>query len=120
MIKRCTRKSETSYPRYGGRGIRVCERWMNSFDDFIADIGPMPGPEYSLERKEANGNYEPGNVIWATAERQARNKRNTFKVTVGGKEMPLIDLCEQRGLNYHIVRQRIRVYKWSVERAIGC
>ena len=75
MKHRCrTRKADTYY-LYGARGIRVCDRWINSFDDFLADVGRAPSPQHSIDRIDTNGNYEPGNVRWATRSEQQRNKR---------------------------------------------
>ena len=74
MIQRCTNPRRKDYPRYGGRGIRVCKRWLNSFTAFYADMGPRPEGR-TLDRREVNGNYEPGNCRWATAHEQAQNKR---------------------------------------------
>lgn len=75
MIERCTDPASKDFKYYGGRGIRVCERWM-SFAEFIADVGDRPGPEFSLDRYPNNdGHYEPGNVRWATMAQQSQNKR---------------------------------------------
>lgn len=75
MKARCTNPKGKDWNRYGGRGIRVCDRWLNSFENFLADMGRRPGPGYSIERKENDGNYEPGNCCWATAKDQAKNRR---------------------------------------------
>jgi hypothetical protein len=77
IIKRCYNKSTRSYPDYGGRGITVCPRWRGSFPNFLADMGPRPEPreEYSLDRIDRDGNYEPGNCRWATARTQVHNRR---------------------------------------------
>jgi len=72
--QRCTNPKDTNYPLYGGRGIQMCEEWMDSFPDFYAHIGPRP-QGHSLDRIDVNGNYEPGNVRWATAKDQANNRR---------------------------------------------
>lgn len=73
MMQRCTNPRSRDYRLYGARGITVCERWM-VFDNFLADMGEKP-PSLSIDRIDVNGNYEPGNCRWATAEQQAQNKR---------------------------------------------
>jgi len=77
MIRRCHQPSHQRYRYYGARGISVCERWRASFDDFATDMGPRPGAEYSLDRIDNDGNYEPGNCRWATKLEQASNKART-------------------------------------------
>lgn len=75
MRKRCTDEGDYAYPEYGGRGITVCDRWMESFDNFYEDMGPRPDG-LSLERKDVNGNYEPDNCKWADWSEQSRNMRD--------------------------------------------
>lgn len=75
MKTRCLNRRNAAYPLYGGRGIKVCERWMK-FENFLADMGDKPEGK-SLDRIDVNGNYEPGNCRWATANEQARNQRTT-------------------------------------------
>lgn len=77
MNKRCHNPNNRAYPDYGGRGIQVCPEWRESFEAFYAHIGPKPGPGYSVDRINNDGNYEPGNVRWATAKEQANNRRNS-------------------------------------------
>lgn len=76
MKQRCNRPKTSCYPRYGGRGIKVCERWLGrqGFSNFLADMGHRPSKEYSLDRIDNDGNYEPGNVRWATRIEQRHNR----------------------------------------------
>lgn len=92
MIQRCTNQSHKQFPNYGGRGIRVCDRWRNSFENFLQDMGRRPGGayEYSLDRYPNNdGDYEPGNCRWATYVEQNSNKRGLHLVTIDGQQMTL-------------------------------
>jgi hypothetical protein len=75
MRNRCYNPKNNRYKIYGGRGIKVCDEWLKSFKNFIDDIGRKPGPQYSIDRINVNGNYEPSNCRWATPEQQANNKR---------------------------------------------
>jgi hypothetical protein len=75
MKDRCGKPQHPHYGNYGGRGITVCDRWITSFENFIADVGTKPSAEYSIDRIDNDGNYEPGNVRWATAKEQIANRR---------------------------------------------
>ena len=76
MKARCLNQNHPRYGEWGGRGVTVWEPWVNSFEQFLADIGPRPGPSYSVDRfPNPAGNYEPGNVRWATALQQRHNRR---------------------------------------------
>ncbi len=75
---RCTNPNNKKYADYGGRGITMCDRWLNDFAAFYEDMGPRPGPGYSLGRIDNDGPYSPGNCRWETAEQQRTNRRDVF------------------------------------------
>jgi hypothetical protein len=77
ILARCGSPGASGYENYGGRGIRVCAEWAGSFEAFISDMGLRPSADYSIERENTNGNYEPGNCKWATKSEQARNTRRS-------------------------------------------
>jgi len=115
--KRCFTTSYEYYKHYGGRGITVCERWVNSFAAFYEDVGERPGQEYSLERIDNDGNYEPGNCRWATQKEQSRNRQTSFMVTFRGETRCLAEWAEITGIPYRILFSRLRP-AWSVEKAL--
>lgn len=118
MKERCSNPRVHNYNRYGGRGIKVCDRWLNSFENFIADMGPRPSSGHSLEREEVDGDYEPGNCRWATAREQAFNRRTNHVLTFRGEAKPLTIWCEELGLDPSIVGTRLR-RGWTHERALS-
>lgn len=119
MIARCRNEGATGYHDYGARGITVCERWIGSFEMFFADMGPRPSANHSLDRfPDVDGNYEPGNVRWATKEEQERNKRNTLMIDIHGSIKPLVEWCDIQGLRYKRVHDRIFKLGWSHEEAL--
>lgn len=77
MRARCHNPKSPNYAYYGGRGIKVCDRWLNDMAAFVSDMGPRPSPNHSIDRKDGNGNYEPGNCRWATKMEQIVNRSAT-------------------------------------------
>lgn len=119
MIDRCENINTPAYSDYGGRGIKVCERWRNSFESFLADVGRRPSKNHSLDRwPNNNGNYEPGNFRWATQKEQCRNTRKTLHVDYNGERKPLRQICEELNLDFKAVWHRIAKEKLSVKEAI--
>jgi hypothetical protein len=117
MIDRCTNPNNRSFDHYGGRGIAVCDLWLNSFSNFIADMGRRPSPKHSLERRSNNGNYEPGNCYWATRLEQARNTSRTRKIVAQGEAKTLAEWAYFTGLPQEVIRGRLR-RGWCAERAL--
>lgn len=107
MRERCNNPNDKRYENYGGRGIRVCDRW-NDFTAFMSDLGPRPSRRHSIERIDVNGHYEPGNVKWATVKEQARNKTTTLYVEVDGRIKKVSDLAETLGVKYDTLLKRAK------------
>jgi hypothetical protein len=119
MKKRCYNPKNKEYKNYGGRGIKVCDRWQ-SFENFLADMGYKPSPEYSIERKNVGGDYEPGNCIWIPLSEQCDNKQSSHLVTAFGetKTMKQWAQDERCVVGYSTLRGRLSLYGWSPEKAI--
>lgn len=99
MIQRCTNPHRDNYARYGGAGIRVCDRWRNSFAAFLADLGRRPSPKHTLDRIRFGGNYEPGNVRWATPKEQFYNRSVSILVDIGGTQRSIYELAISTGIS---------------------
>ncbi len=118
MKVRCFVTTNKDYPNYGGRGVTVCERWKDSFDDFYADVGDLPAPGYELDRINNDGNYEPGNVRWATRKEQLRNRRNTKFYEHEGVTKPIVQWAEEHGVEPNALTYRLLVKKMSFVDAV--
>lgn len=108
MKARCCNPSEDAYMFYGGRGIKVCDRWLSSFYNFIEDMGTAPSKKHSIERIDNNGDYEKLNCVWATALEQNNNKRDTILVEHQGKKKSLRGWCTELNKNYQTVYSRLK------------
>lgn len=118
MKSRCYDPRQPHYADYGGRGIGVCERWLEAFENFYEDMGPRPTPDHSIDRIEVNGNYEPSNCRWATRKRQQRNRRGAVMLTFRGSTKCLNDWADELGILSGTIRNRLFT-GWSVERALS-
>lgn len=119
MMSRCYKPKNNRYYLYGGRGITVCDRWRASFRNFLEDMGPRPSREYSIDRIDPNGNYEPGNCRWATRSQQARNTRSKEKLfALNGQALTIAEWAKKSGVSYQSMRCRIKEYGWPLEKAL--
>lgn len=98
MRIRCTNPSYDAYSYYGGRGIKVCDRWLDSFENFLEDMGVRPSG-MTLDRIDSDGNYEPSNCRWATRKEQVENRLNNVILDVNGAETKLLDLAKELGVS---------------------
>lgn len=117
IIQRCTNKNNCNYRYYGGRGIRICARWLFSYGHFLSDMGRKPSDDLEIDRINNSGDYEPSNCRWATRSRNSRNTRRTRRISWGGKEMSLSDWADKFGIPHYIVRHRLD-RGWSVADAL--
>lgn len=117
MRSRCLYPSSPGWANYGGRGISVCERWLD-FANFLADMGERPLKAMSIERMDVNGDYEPGNCVWATREVQSANRRDTVWVDWQGGRRKLIEIARAAGQDIGTVRGRLRM-GWTLDRALS-
>ena len=115
MIKRCNNEKCDSYKNYGGRGITVCNEWLD-FEKFYADMGNRP-KNSTIERINVNGNYEPCNYKWATKKEQGRNKRTNRLIEFRGSTRCLSELAEQYKINMKTLWARLKS-GWSMEKAL--
>lgn len=118
MLSRCTRANVLHYNRYGGRGIRVCERWK-SFENFLADMGKRPSPSHSLDRIDNDGDYCPENCRWATKTEQSRNTSANRLITFAGDTKTLTEWAETLGLKASTLYARLVTLGWPLEKAFN-
>jgi hypothetical protein len=120
MKARCYNPNSEQYINYGARGIKVCNEWLDDFQAFYDHIGPRPSPKHSIDRHpNNNGDYEPGNVRWTTAIKQAANRRRkkTSKIyMLNGKEYTVTDLMRLRGCTLNSMKLRLKLF--SVHHAV--
>lgn len=117
MWNRCENAGNESYSRYGGRGIKVCERWLK-YENFLADLGRRPSRIYSIERKNNDGDYCPENCQWATLKEQANNRSTNHPITIGGVTRNISEWATEAGLSHEALSWRIN-RGWPEEDLLG-
>ena len=117
MRRRCLKPTNHAYADYGGRGIAVCERWVNSFPNFLEDMGPRPSEKHSLDRTDNDKGYEKANCRWATMKEQLNNTRANRIVEIDGRKQTLSLWCDEIGISRSRVQDRMK-WGWTVERAL--
>lgn len=119
VLSRCRNPNEPEYHNYGGRGISIFPDWEWSFESFAAYVGEPPSKLHSIDRyPNYNGNYEPGNVRWATAEQQCRNRRGLILVQYQDRQMCLAEASEITGVPYGTIYSRLFKHRWPLLRAL--
>jgi hypothetical protein len=117
MKYRCLDKGCDQYHNYGGRGITICKQWIDSYECFLSDMGPRPSRQYTLDRIDNNGKYEPGNCRWATRKEQANNTSTNKWITFNGKTATVTQWADSIGLKASILHKRLS-NKWPIDVAI--
>ncbi len=120
MKQRCLNPNAPDYPRYGGRGIKICGRWLakDGFLNFMADMGERP-EGYSLDRLNNDGDYTPENCVWSTSKMQIANRNNSLSITYDGRTMSIPDWAREVGLKPTTLYMRVIKHGWPIPRALG-
>lgn len=115
---RCTCETSPAWADYGGRGIRMCDRWLNSPEAFLADVGPRPTPRHEIDREDNDGHYEPGNVRWVERPINSRNRRSNRFVEINGESLTIAGWAERSGVERSTIAYRLRA-GWEPAAAVG-
>jgi hypothetical protein len=118
MLHRCYRSSHKNFNNYGGRGIKVCDRWKDSFDNFFSDMGEKP-TGMTLDRIDNDKNYDPNNCRWATQKVQNRNTSRNTNLVFNGETKCITDWAKLLGISEYTLRARINRLKWSATKALS-
>jgi hypothetical protein len=116
MINRCTNEKLDNFNNYGGRGITVCNRWLKSFENFLADMGEKPSKKHSIDRIDVNSNYSPVNCRWATQKEQSNNRRSNILITYNGTTQTAAQWADELGVKRQLLYRRLW-NGWDIERA---
>ena len=118
MIQRCYNPNDCDYPRYGGRGVTVCDEWRGSFMTFLADMGTPAGKDWTLDRIDNTQGYSAANCRWATPKQQANNRSSTKLLTIRGVTRPLSEWCALVGIGSKTVLYRLKHRGMTHEEAV--
>lgn len=118
MRLRCRDPKAANYDNYGGRGIKVCDRWNNSFKNFLTDMGERPSAAHTIDRIDSDKGYAPGNCRWATKAEQVNNRRNAVNLTFNGRTLNAKQWADELGLSVACIRKRI-ANGWSIDRVLS-
>lgn len=116
MHQRCRSPNASNYKHYGGRGITICERWFD-LQNFCDDMGPRLSKEYTLERIDTNGNYEPDNCVWLPQKLQAKNTRQNVWIDFNGERLTLTDALSELGVGHISIYHRVQRYNETHQQA---
>mgnify|MGYP000110669826 CR=1 FL=1 len=108
IVQRCLNPHNKRFPLYGGRGIAICDEWRYDFAAFLGYVGRAPSPRHTIDRINNNGNYEPGNVRWATYLEQNRNTSRSRRIVINGEDVPLKVVADRHNLPYPTVLRRYK------------
>lgn len=117
IIERCGNSDNT---RYGGRGIKICARWLHSFENFYKDMGPRPSSKHSIDRINNDGDYDSSNCRWATASEQGNNRSNNRIVTWMGRSQTLTKWADEIGISRKTLSSRLLKLKWPLDQVMTC
>ena len=117
MKRRCRQVNAKDYAAYGGKGVRVCDRWLHSFKAFYEDMGARPSSDHSIDRIDGDGDYEPGNCRWATRSEQNRNRCDSVMLTHEGETMCSAAWAKRCGMSKGTLRDRLKA-GWPLGKAL--
>lgn len=118
MKQRCTNPNNSNYHSYGGRGIVICPEWIESFQNFYADMGSAPSPKHSVDRIDTNGNYTKNNCRWATNKEQTNNMRKCRYIEYNGERKTISQWADDLGVDRSVIAKRLDRSGWNLEDAI--
>lgn len=117
MVARCSRKSHPHFKYWGGRGIKVCRRWIK-YENFIRDMGRKPSPSHTIDRIDNNKSYSPKNCRWATHLEQSENRRNNHWITLNGDKKTITAWAKETGIDFRTLYHRVVYRRWPIEKAL--